>query len=283
MFMKEKRNYGDLEVAMKLWRKLVYIPLQDTALLPEDLHTTLSYESTGEHFTITHEVDGIRVFHMVPCFCRALANLQLATGSLTPTADDYERIEDFLMALSPLTVSVFLRLGERIEAGIGVVKPMEQRQLREFWGMVEDPDGVEEWCMETQPIPVSFLFTLGSPEAVVSLYLFDGEKEVNFSKALSIFEYLGAPLPDNIAEFLKMASGEELHCILHLSSGGISRFGVQVTGLELPRIIELCGLLDSPFEEKKSWQFGRAGNEGPAVRLELTPAGFTLTQLISIC
>ena len=283
MFMKEKRNYGDLEVAMKLWRKLVYVPLQDTALLPEDLHTTLSYESTGERFTITHEVDGIRVFHMVPHFCRVLADLQLATSTSVPTPEEYERVETFLMSLSPLTVSVFVSLGERIEAGIGVVKPMEQRELREFWGMVEDSDGVEEWCGATQPIPVSFMFTMGSQEATVSLYLFDGEKEVNFTKALSIFEYFGAPLPENIAEFLKMASGEELHCILHLSPRGISRFGVQVTGLELPRIVELCGLLDSPFEEKKSWQFGRAGNEGPAVRLELTPEGFTLTQLISIC
>ena len=283
MFMRDRRNYGDLEVAMKLWRKLVYMPLQDAALLPGDLHTTLSFESTGERFTITHEIDGIRVFSMVPQYCQALSRLQLETQTPVPSDEEYERVERFLKALSPLTVTVFVSLGDTVEAGIGVVKPMEQGHLTEFCGMAQDTDGVEQWCAENQPIPVSFLFTLGTREAAVSLYLFDGEKDVNFNKALSIFEFFGAPLPGNIAEFLKMASGEEIHCVLRMSPRRISRFGVQVTGLELPRIIELCGLLDSPFEEKKSMQFGRTGNESPAVRLELTSSGFTLTQLINIC
>ena len=122
MVLRDQPNFPCLAAAMKLWKKTVYSPLQEALLLAEDMHTTIAYESTGEVFTITHEVDGLRVFSMIQAFCEQLRTLPLSLPCPTINPDAFSKIEGFLLSLTPLTVSFYLKLGAEIDCGKKLIR-----------------------------------------------------------------------------------------------------------------------------------------------------------------
>ena len=282
LYLKDSPHYPDFLSLLHLWHRLVYRTLQQEALVPQDVHTVVALESTGQLFTITHEVDGIRDFEAIRRFCEEMKLLQVDLKLPELMHREYERIEDFLLSLTPLTISFYLQLGEEVDCGIGVNKPMGQTQLSRFLTMVSDAEGLGKWCYGAQPIPVGFTCSVTAPIKTCSLYLFDGEKDLNYDRALSLFDFYGAPLPLAISELLKTASCEEVNSLITYGPGGIQRLGIQVSGLEGVRIRELGGLLETPFEQEKCAKFTRSANNEAAVKLELSAAGFVLTQSLTL-
>ena len=280
MYMKDVPQYEEMMTVLQVWERCVYRKLQAEVMLQQDIHTTVALESTGLRFTVTHEVDGIRNFSAIRYFCEELTNRKLISKFLH--TKEYRGIEDFLLSLTPLTVSFYLEIGGEIDCGIGVTKPMAQTDLSRFLTLVSDAEGLGKWCYTVQPIPVFFTCSVMSHRKTCGLYLFDGEKEQNYTRAISLFEFYGAPLPVDIAEFVKTASCEEVHSIISYGEQGIYRLGIQVTGLDPLRISELGGLLETPFEQAKSEKFTRSARRDVVVRLELSADGYVLTQSLSL-
>jgi hypothetical protein len=287
LYLRDRSNFSELVQVLNIWQIEVFAQLQNSVMLAQDLHTIVALDSTGQRFIITHEVDGVRDFSMIRRFWKQIKLMKLSMDLPEFDEREFERSEQFLESLTPLTISFFLKLGSDLDCGmsytgIGVNKPMGQSQLSQFFSLLSDTEGLGKWCYAVQPIPVGFFCALGSGEKTCSLYLFDGERELNYSRAMSLFEFYGAPLPTNIAEFLKTASGEEVHSLVTFGSSGILRLGIQVRGLEQSRVMELGQLLESPFEAEKCDKFNRTGRNHTVVQMELCSSGFVLTQSTSI-
>lgn len=273
LMLKNFENSDLLVMIGELWVNEVYKFFEDSVALAEDLRTQVSLDSTGNFITIKHEIDGFRSFEKIAWFCQKIQSF----GSSAVNKFKYKNFiksEEFLMSLGPLTLSVYLKLGNEIDCGIGIEKPLDRKQMSQFLSVSKEAKNISTWSNNNgQPIPVSCSFSTLTMKKSINFFIFDGLKEQNFARGLSAFYHFGAPVPGKLEKNFLESKTEELNCVLEFDNSAVTSVALY-TGCA-----ETCFLdeLDTVVDDKKWAQFQNFFLV-KGVSLNLTNEGFTLRE-----
>lgn len=276
-WLRSRANYSELMETLALWEERVYSQLEASVVLAEDLHSSVSMDAHS--LTLAHEVDGVRVGALVGDFCAAVQSCYVITHVPEYDPSQAQAIEDFLLSLRPLTYTFYLTLGSSIDCGVGVNKPMDQRELARFLKSAGDHEGLARWTYEVQPVPTLFTFSYLTSSRSCGFYIFGGEKQDNYRKALALFECNGAPLSEAAAELVGTARSEEASACVTLDEQGVVSLGMQVRGLD-PHIASELGSLIDPHFDPVQWR--RLEVEGQLTTVELRKDGWLLRNTASV-
>ena len=274
MLMLKNIENSDILISIgELWVNEVYKFFEDSVALSEDLRTQVSLDSTGNSLTIKHEIDGFRSFEKIALFSQKLQSF----GHPAIPKFKYKNFiksEEFLMSLGPLTLSVYLKLGNEIDCGIGIEKPLDRKQMSQFLSVSKEAKNISTWSNNNgQPIPVSCSFSSLSMKKSLNFFIFDGLKEKNFSRGLSAFYHFGAPVPDKLEKSFLASKTEELNCILEFDNAVVTSVALY-TGCAENCFLEV---LDTAVDDKKWAQFQNFFLV-KGVSINLTHEGFTLRE-----
>ena len=132
LILKSFENSEELVQISELWVSEIYKSLEDSVSLPEDLRTLISIDSSGKNIFIKHEIDGIRNYEKVAWFCQKIQKIGNNSKIEKFKYKNFIKSEEFLMGLGPLTISVYIKLGNEIDCGIGIEKPLDRKQMSQF-------------------------------------------------------------------------------------------------------------------------------------------------------
>lgn len=90
------------------------------------------------------------------------------------------------------------------------------------------------------PIPISVQFSCFSTRKSIVFLIFDEDKNSNYARGFSMFEYFAGPLQDDIKELLNSANGEEVKCEITLEDTGMKGLGMAVKRLSPDRSIQVA-------------------------------------------
>jgi hypothetical protein len=263
-------NYADLTTITDFWLKEVKSLIQTAEISPDDLKTLVLIDSHGESLTVKHEVDGVRSFDMAKKFhdrAKGLIGKELDLKS-------YTFKESFLLSLSPLTISFYLKLGKSVDFGIGVEKPIDRKQLSSFLLSSKEAVNISNWTsLNNQPIPTALGFSLLSSERFVNFYIFDGLKTQNIDRGFSIFEEFGAPVSTEVKNLFSQSTGDEVNCLLEFDETAVKTISLNMQNDGLCE--QMLGIVDSQGNPHKWTTFHHIA---PAkfIGLHLNSAGFVL-------
>ena len=276
-WLRSRPNYSELMTALALWEERVYSQLEASVVLAEDLHSSVEVDAGS--LTLAHEVDAVRVGPLVADFCSAVQGTYVLTKVPSFDPAQAQSIEDFLVSLRPLTYSFYLTLGSSVDCGVGVNKPMDQRELARFLKSAGDHEGLARWIYEVQPVPTQFSFSYLTSSRSCGFYIFGGDMHDNYRKAMALFDCNGAPLSAEAAELLRTAKSEEASACVTLDEQGVVSLGMQVRGLNAEIAAELGRLLDPRFDPA---QWRRLEAESLLTAVELRKDGWVLRQTASV-
>ena len=131
-----------------------------------------------------------------------------------------------LLNLSPLSISFYLTLGETIDCGIGIDKPMDSKQLYQFLSFSSEQKSILLWCGSL--IPTGFYISALHNTRSLQFYIFDGHKAQNFLKGISLFEFFGSPLEKNLKDEIMKCKGEAVTAVINMSKTNILSMGLRV-------------------------------------------------------
>lgn len=276
LMLKSFDNCEELLSVAELWITEIFKSLEDSVALVEDLRTIVSIDSSGNSLVIKHEVDGLRSFERVAWFCQKIQAMVKKTKLEKFKYKHFCKSEEFLMSLGPLTISLYLKLGNEIDCGIGIEKPLDRKQMSQFLSLSSEAKNIATWCNNNgQPIPVSCSFSTLSSKQCINFYIFDGLKEQNFTRGLSAFYHFGAPVPEKLQEIIQEAKSEEANCLLEFDENCISSVSLMTQVFEAP--LSILKYLDTPVDEKKWMQFQNIFAV-KSISLDLSSDGFLLKQ-----
>jgi hypothetical protein len=256
-----------------LWINEVFKYFEDSVALAEDLRTQVSLDSTGNSITIKHEIDGIRSFEKIAWFCQKIQSFNRPSISKFKYKN-FIKSEEFLMSLGPLTISVYLRLGNEVDCGIGIEKPLDRKQMSQFLSVSKEAKNISTWSNNNgQPIPVSCSFSTLTQKKTINFFIFDGLKSQNFTRGLSAFYHFGAPVPEKLEKNFVECRTEELNCVLEFDNSAVTSVALY-TGC-----FENCLLEDlDTFVDDKKWTQFQNFFTVKGVSLNLNNQGFTLRE-----
>ena len=250
----------------------VYEVLERSTLIPAEISITLS-ESSRQDITISVQAEGIRKFNFLNVF---LQKMQKYMQNKEQCKNLLQEHSEFIMELAPLTVSFYLSLGEEIDFGIGIVKPIDRKNLSRFLQNSSDRKIITEWSyLGSMPIPVSLQFSCLKIKKSCQFYIFDGEKRENFQRAFAIFDYIGAPVRSDLKECFFTAKSEEAYCTVTLEPRGITQISVEISNLSSEATQLAADFLKIEFPHKLSGDLLK-------VSLELDSKGMNLITHIDI-
>ncbi|CAG9326229.1 unnamed protein product [Blepharisma stoltei] len=192
----------------------------------------------------------------------------------------FSRHEDFLLALCPLTISFYLKLGSHIDCGFGVEKPMDRKQLSQFLLHSAEAENISRWSYQnSHPIPIQFNYSCFHSSRTCNFYLFDGLKSQNYERGISMFECFGSPVSAEISKIIRRAKGEEVNCIIEIDQDSVISMAMQVH--EHENSLAIAKELDTELDQKKWVKFQKL-LQPKWLLLELNREGFRLIHLSSI-
>ena len=157
------------------------------------------------------------------------------------------------MSLCPLTMSVYIKLGNEIDCGIGIEKPLDRKQMSQFISLSNEAKNIATWCNNNgQPIPIACNFSTLSNKKSINFYIFDGLKEQNFNRGLSAFYHFGAPVPEKLQALILDSKGEEVNCFLEFDNNCISSISIMTQIFEANSLLKE---LETSVDEKMWIQF----------------------------
>ena len=271
-----EENNEELLSLGELWISNIYKSLEDLVVMPEDLRTFISLESSGNTLVLKHEVDGIRSFEKIAWFCQKIQPIVKKAKLEKFKYKHFIKCEEFLMSLGPLTISAYLKLGSEIDCGIGIEKPLDRRQMSQFISVSSEAKNIATWCNSNgQPIPVSCAFSTLSNKKSMNFYVFDGLRTQNFSRGFSMFIHFGAPIPEKLQNFMEEAKCDEVNCILGFDDDCISSMSMMTKAYNLNA--SFLKDLEIPFNEKK-WEQFQTMFSVKNFSLDLSAEGFFIVQ-----
>lgn len=276
LMLKNFENSEELLPIGDLWVAEIFKSLEDAVGLPEDLRTLVSIDSSGTTITIKHEVDGIRNYEKIAWFSQKIQGIVTRSKLEKFKYKNFIKSEEFLMSLGPLTISMYLKLGNELDCGIGIEKPLDRKQMSQFLSLSSEAKNIATWSNNSgQPIPTACSFSTLSSKKCISFYIFDGLKEQNFNRGLSAFYHFGAPVPEKLQNILFEGKSEEVNCVLEFDNTSISSVSLMVQAFDVSTL--LLKEIDTVVDEKKWVQFQNFFTVRH-LSIDLSSAGFMLTQ-----
>lgn len=265
-------NFDEILEVLDLWERDVYDQLEEFNLVPSELNFQV-YESTKPSVSITFQADGIRKFDFLWPFLQKVKN----------NAPDPEKCEgfirenaEFLISLAPLTVYFYLQLGEEIDFGFGINKPIDRKNLSRFLQNSTDRKTITQWSyVGNVPIPILLQFSCLRPKKSCSFYIFDGDKHDNISRAFSIFDTIGAPVDEGVKKCFFSAKSEEAFCRVGIEGKEITEVAVEISQVPAEMVVRVANLL--AIDVRKHF-IGSAEK----IALELDKKGLSLTKYSNI-
>ena len=225
---------------------------------------------------IKHEIDGLRSFEKIAWFSQKIQTLVKKAKIEKFKYKNFIKSEEFLMSLGPLTISVYVKLGNDIDCGIGIEKPLDRKQMSQFLALSSEAKNIATWSNNNgHPIPISCSFSALSSKKCINFYIFDGLKEQNFSRSLSSFYHFGAPVPEKLQSIMLEGKADEVNCFLEFDNHCISSVSIMTQAFEAGT--QLLKELDTPVNEKKWMQFQNLFSV-KFLSLELSSEGFVLKE-----
>jgi len=278
-FLRDSEHFPQLNEILDIWQERVYEPLQNTVMLPADLNIKLTTYSESSSVTLYLEVDGVRKFSFIQDFCEEVSRLDSRFRLLSK----FEMNSRFLLSLTPLTTCFYITLGEEVDCGIGINKPLDKRQLAEFLHESQERPNISKWCYSVNsPIPVNFFYSVISTLQSVTFYFFEEEKLQNFNKGFSMFEYFGAPVSAQLQQLVKTANCEEVRCSLSFDQNSVKTMVMQVRDIPLQRSLQIGDSLDTPFYAHRWTTQSKLLGQKSETGLVLSSAGFSILKIAVI-
>lgn len=269
--LKELPNIMDLIKLADVWVQEILKVMDESSMIPEDLKTSVSYDSSGTSLVIKNELDSLRSFDLIHSFvqkAKLITNVKF-------DHENYLENSKFLLGLCPLTLIFYLKLGSEVDFGFGIEKPIDRKQLNQFLMNSKDSVGVNNWVSRSlQPIAVSLHCSVLSKNRFISFYLFDGLKAQNFDKGIELFEEFGAPLEDSVVENLrKINAADEVHCGIEFDDKAVKRIALQIL---CAQVGEDAVMKIDPGCNFYKWSTFTSLVPGKFLAIELNPGGFVL-------
>lgn len=279
MVFQNSKDRAYIYEILDMWLSDVYASLDEAVFYKQDLKTCLSLDSTGTNLTIRHDVDGIRSYSCLKFFCDQLQRHPYCYD-LRFSSQNFAKHEEFLLSLCPLTISFYIKLGEDIDCGFGVEKPMDRKQLSKFLLHSTEAENISRWSIQnSHPIPIQFNYSCFKNTRNCNFYLFDGLKIQNYDRGISIFESFGSPVSNDVNRLIRRARGEEVNCILEIDNDSIVSMSIQVQDHE--NALNVAKELETELDQQKWVKFQKL-LQPKWILLELNRDGFKLIQIASI-
>lgn len=128
MCFENSTNSRNLLKILEIFENEVYNRLLSSVMMSDDLNLRVNIDSQEKQFMLIIEADGIRKYDAINNFCLEFQRL----SSVKFNYSKFQEIKGFLTGLSALTITFYLVLGESIDCGIGVNKPLDRKSLSEF-------------------------------------------------------------------------------------------------------------------------------------------------------
>ena len=270
VFLRDHPSYKDMQRSLEAWETLIYLPLLEITASEEDLRTSFSLNAAGTELEVLHEVDGVRNFEFIVDFAE--------TVSGTSGVSQCKETQGYVKTLSSLTACLYLRLGEDLDWGIGVRKPLDRKSLLTFLQGCSDKANILRWTYSSsQPIPVEACISCMRNSRKCTFYSFDSHKYQNYTCAFSLFEHFGVPLNTAIQGILLSATGEEAHCGFELINGQAEVISMLVTGCSDSKSLQPH--LDCEVNQSK-WQRFTSMFEADVLQLSTSPLGLAMARLV---
>lgn len=270
-------NQNKLFQLSEIWVQELLKLMDDYSIIPEDLNTIISIDSNGRSLLIKNEFDGIRNFDFI---LHVLDKCKESVDS-DLVLEGFEEKTRFLMALCPLTLFFYLRLGDEVDIGIGVEKALDRKQLGQVLMNSKDSAAITGWVSKgLQPIAVSLAFSLLGKNRIVNFFIFDGLKAQNFGKGIELFEEFGAPIEDSWVEALRRSNkSDEVYCCIEFNDRNIKRVSMQIQASDLRE--ETLQKIDSHLNFSK-WNSFQNLAPGKYIGIELNLDGFVMKNISQI-
>ena len=277
ILLKDLPNFPEISQIIEVWVSEIHKTMEESSMGIEDLKTIISLDSQGSSLIIKHELDGIRSFDMIRQF---YSKIKSYIGSNTFREIDNDSFRDkecFLLSLCPLTISFYLKLGEEIDFGIGVDKPIDRKQMTQFLMNCSEGANISKWTtLNNQPIPVSCSFSVLSPSRFLNFYIFDGLRSQNIDRGLSLFETFGAPIDKGIGDLFRLSKVDEVNCSIEIDDYSVKGISLQIQSNDLGG--NMLSLIDSHTDTMK-WNAFHTLLPCKFVAIELNPSGFLLKKV----
>ncbi|OMJ76657.1 hypothetical protein SteCoe_23930 [Stentor coeruleus] len=274
--LRDLPNFNEIVKISEIWVNEVYRVMEESSILTEDLKTMVSLNSHGDTLTIKHELDGLRNFNMIKSFYTKIIPYTNKQFDYT----SYQDKENFLVSLCPLTIYFYLKLGDEIDFGIGVEKPMDRKQMASFLMNCTEASNISNWAnLNNQPIPISCSFSVVSKARFLTFYIFDGVKNQNIDRGFSLFEDYGAPVSKKIENMFRISTADEVYCSLEFDEKSIRTISLQIQNTEI--CDHMLGIIDNNPDTLK-WNAFHSLLPGKLIGIELTSDGFLLKKISTL-
>ena len=126
--LQKLKNAKELFQILEIWEHEVYEKLEELVLIPAEISMSVA-ESSNSAIRITIKAEGVRKFNFFYDFLNKIQGfIKHKDSALSLLKDNIE----FIMELAPLTVTFYLSLGDEIDFGIGINKPIDRKNLSRF-------------------------------------------------------------------------------------------------------------------------------------------------------
>ncbi|CAG9334535.1 unnamed protein product [Blepharisma stoltei] len=282
LYLQKYNNFLKLQEIIGIWEIEVYDKLRNSMVNPGDLNLKVEIDSQENQFIIIIEADGLRKFDPIKSFCFEVERFDNEISS----AFSYKKFQEnvnFLSSLSPLTITFYLSLGEKVDCGIGVNKPLDRKSLTEFLSDSSERLNISRWCYSAgMPIPISVQFSCFTQEKGCTFYIFDGDKDGNYSRGFTLFEYFVGPIPDDIRELLSSAGGEEVKCSLSFENNGVKSLSMGIKRLPSIRSIEIGKAIGDGFNPERWSAYAYLLGSNTEISINLTPNGLVMKRIADL-
>jgi hypothetical protein len=277
ILLKDLDNYSDIVKISEVWVSEIQKAMEDSNMLPDDLKTTLSLDSQGCIVTIKHELDGLRSFDIIKGFYSKIKFYIKSNKSHLFDNEHYQYKEDFLVSLCPLTISFYLKLSHEIDFGIGVEKPIDRKQMAQFLSNCNEAASISKWTsLSNQPIPTGCSFSVLSQSRFLNFYIFDGLRNQNVDRGLSLFETFGAPVSTEIGDFFRISKADEVNCKIEIDEVSVKSISLQIQTTDLCE--NVLNAVD-PNSNSLKWKAFQSLVPARSLAIELNSEGFIVNKI----
>lgn len=201
------------------WLNQLSIWSEKHSLQSEDMNTSITISSDCSEILLKHEIHFIKSFGAVKNFCEIAKKSDFSNENLS----NYKKM---LLSFTPLSVSMYIKLGKNMDCGIGIEKPLDSGQLRRFLKFTSESENIFIWagCL----IPTAIYLSVLNPSRTVEFYLFDGHKAQNHLKGVSLFDHFGKPLEKSLKDQIMKSKGESLTAVIEANHSKILSAGLRI-------------------------------------------------------
>ena len=242
--------------------------IEERDILPEDIKTTISISSNFENMTVKHEFNFVKSFDPVISFCKKIKK--------DFDLNHFDECQQMILNFRPLSVVFFIKIGTVFDCGIGIDKPMDNKELSQVLSFSSESLNILSWSESL--ISNGFWISALQESRAVSFYIFDKLKAQNYLKGLSLFENFAFPLNPALKHEIMKAKSESLVTVIELEKHKIKSLSLVINSTENAH--KISENLDKTVETH--WENIENILNPDSIQLELSSSGFEL-YYSSIC